>query len=679
MRITYFLILFLIINSAAQAQRGNPSGNTRPTGTQQGGDQKDRLQILAEIEAEKDTFGIFYFHEDNPTKIYAVEDTSLHDFHRFDPATQPLFAHANLGIIGSAARPIFYESRFRQGFDVGYHQYDLYYLQPEKLRFHILEKPVTRIRAMQAGRQEDRAFEIEFGRNFAKGWRLNLESKSIQQLSSWKYPHQKLENRAVAGSLWYNAPSGRYDSFLSFTSNTTEAEENGGITSTPEIGLALSSPADADIALRGTAQTRHAHRILDYTHYFNFQKQDSTTRNKRAFTLSHNFQYRTSTYKFFDDSDNSSSALDSAYYQNLLVDERGVRHFLKHQAICNTFKLGTYKINEATANQIANQRDRIEVGLIHRVHFLDQEERDSLNQNVKNSAINNLFVTGQINFRPNPKLAINAYAHYALLDGYGIGTDFGDYRISGDLFFDIGKIGQLSAKVSNQLYQPSLVQQQFVVTQQKVWGAENNFGKTNETNFSATYSIPSLRLSITGSYHSLDNYIYFDTLALPQQRDSVINIGQLAVKHHLKIWNIHLVNTLAWQPNGGDVLRLPEWITRHSLYGQGKVFKNNLTFQLGVDLNMNANFGTDAGEPYFADTYNPLVGQFQLQDDAPTPFYPALDAFLNVKIKTARIFVKAQNITHSLADKYYYNYYQTSAYPQLPFFMNFGVDWTLRN
>ncbi len=656
----FFTFLLFLTCSDLQAQRGNPSGrptgntNTSSTGTD--GSQKDRLQILAEIEAEKDTFGVFFFHEDNPTKIYAVEDTFLHDFHRFDPAQKPLFAHANLGIIGSATRPVFYESRLRQGFDVGYHQYDLYYLQPEKLRFHLLEKPVTRIRATQTSRQEDRAFEVEFGRNFAKGWRLNLESKSIQQLSSWKYPNQQLENRAVATSLWYNAPSGRYDGFLSYTSNTTEAEENGGILSTPpQSSSSFISPNDATTFLSDAAQTRHAHRILDYTHYFNFQKQDSITNNTRDFTLSHTMQLRSSTYKYFDESDESNYFADSTYYNNLLVDERGVRHFLKHQAICNTFRLGTYKTSEAKANKIVNQRDRIEIGLTHRVHFLNQEVKDSI--------VNNLFVTGQVNFRPNPKLAINAYAHLGLLDNAG------DYRISGDLYFDIGKIGQFSAKASSQAYEPSLIQQQFVVTQQLVW--QNDFKKTIETNLSATYQIPSFRLSVTGNYHLLDNYVYFDSFSRAQQVDASFSILQLAAKHHLKIWNIHLDNTVGLQTTTNDVLRIPTWMTRHSLYGQGKLFKKALSFQLGVDLSMNA--------AYNADFYQPLIGQFQLQNNTPIALYPALDAFLNVKIKTARIFVKAQNVTHLLADKYYYNYYQTSNYPQLPFFLSFGFDWTIRN
>ena len=54
----FFTFLLFLTCSQLQAQRGNSSGrptentNTNPTGTD--GSQKDRLQILAEIEAEKE-------------------------------------------------------------------------------------------------------------------------------------------------------------------------------------------------------------------------------------------------------------------------------------------------------------------------------------------------------------------------------------------------------------------------------------------------------------------------------------------------------------------------------------------------------------------------------------------------------------------------------------------------
>ena len=665
---SYFvLFIFLSLAFAMNAQRGGfPGQEGRGSGQANSPTQAPFVEYV-------DTFGVFYFHEDNPTQIYTVVDSSLSNFHRYDPAQQSLFAQANNGNIGSPTRPAFYESRYRQGFDVGLHQFDLYYIQPEDVRFYVLDKPYAKFRANIGNSQEDRMFQATFGRKFANGWHLNLDANSILQQSAWKFPNQQLSDRSLGIGLWHKAKSGRYDGFFTLTSNTTVADENGGIISPPPIDEAFTSPADAETILSGSGNTRHAHRTFGYTQYFKIRKRDSIPSNRREFTLSHQIQYRTSTYKYTD----ATGISDTFYYHSFLddADERGLRFFLKHQAICNTFKLGTYRNSKATAETVKNQRDKVEFGFIHRLHFLDNE--------VEKFNLNNLFVTGRFDFRLKERIAVKSTAHYGL-SGY----NSGDYRISGDLFFDIGKIGQLSGKAVLQAYEPSFLQQQLIVTQGVVW--ENSFGKTTESSLSANYKLPALNLELGATYRLLDNYIYLQRIRVPdskpggvvslntpqafefKQLDGLpLSIVQFTAVQRLKLGAFRLNNLIGLQAHTTSVIRLPTWLSRHSVYVESKLFKSALKFQLGADLSMNA--------PYLADSYQALIGQFYLQSAAKTPFYPALDAFLNVNVKTVRVYVNAQNITHLLADKYYYNFYQTHNYPQLPFFISFGLDWVMRN
>ncbi|MEM9992506.1 MAG: putative porin, partial [Bacteroidota bacterium] len=244
-----------------------------------------------------DTFGVFYVHEDNPNQIYTVQDSSLLNFHRYDPVQQGLFSYANTGILGSPARPLFYETRDRQGFDVGFHQFDAYYIQPTEVRFYILDKAYAKFRANIGNSQQDRMFTATFGRKFANGWQFSLEASSILEESGFKFPRQQLSDRALGVGLRYQSDNGRYQSFITLTSNTTVAQENGGIQILPERGVSFVSPANAQPILSNGANTRHAHRTLGYTQYLNLQGTEKG-RNKRAFQLSHQLQYRSSTYKY---------------------------------------------------------------------------------------------------------------------------------------------------------------------------------------------------------------------------------------------------------------------------------------------------------------------------------------------------------------------------------------------
>ncbi|MEL6721545.1 MAG: putative porin [Bacteroidota bacterium] len=291
--------------------------------------------------------------------------------------------------------------------------------------------------------------------------------------------------------------------------------------------------------------------------------------------------------------------------------------------------------------------------MTHKLHFLQQDRQDSI--------INNLFVTGRLDFRLKDRVQVKTYAHLGLL------ANAGDYRLSGDLFFDVGKIGKLSAQFVNQAYEPYLIQQEFYVSQRPVW--QQDLKKTISTSLTGTYLLPSARLQLRGGYHLLNNFIYYDENAIPQQADNAVNILQLVANHHLKLWKIHFENQIMLQATTQDFYRTPAWLSSHRLYLDASIFKKSLNFQLGGELHMN--------EPYFAETYQPLLGAFHLQNQEEINFYPALDLFFNAKIKTMRFFVKAENVTDFLTQNYFY--YQTANYAQPLFLLRFGFDWRFVN
>lgn len=606
---------------------------------------------------DPDTFGVFYFLAENPNQELPFADSLLIDFQQYDPVRQLELDYKNLGILGSAHQPFVYQPTIRKGFDVGLHQYDLYHTTTEQLLFYRLEKAYTNVAYYQGAEQADGFVTAKFSRNFANGLNFTLDYEKISYIGQRaQYPNQNSRNTALAMGMWYHSKKERYDGFFAYAANTIEQEDNGGLASEPQDEGEFDSPNSASVFLPN-AQSRDAHREFSYTHYYKFGGQADSIRGfKRAYTISHKFLRKKSTYKFFNENMNNSS--DTSYFNwfpHFNVNDQGMRHFLEHTKIENTFNLSTFKLDKRNTNENSarNQRDLLEVGVRHTYHKLFQEPRDSF--------LNNLFLTGKWNLNPGPRLRLNTYAHFGLLDNAG------DYRINGELFFDFKKVGSLTLEANNQLYSPTLLQENFYLTQEKIW--KRSFEKTLETNLSATYALPQFRLAVTGKYHLINNYIYFDTLGLSQQTGIPISITQLIIKKNFSAGkHIHLDNTVTLQNVSEDQIRLPSIFSKNSLYYSGKWFKV-LQVHLGFDLRLN--------NSYFSDYYNPATGQFQIQNEQEVELYPALDAFLNMRVKTFRAYFKYENMSSLfIRDRLYY---QSAFYAQPTAGFRFGIKWRFVN
>jgi len=605
-------------------------------------------------EIEVDTFEIFYFFADNPNQEIPFSDSTLGDYFRqYDPVRKRDLDYRHLGNLGSAHEPIVFEAAWRRGFDVGFQQYSLYMTPGSAMPYYRIERPYSHVSYTLGSEQADGYTTAQLSRNFANGLNYSLDYKRITQFGTQnQYPNQNNRNTAFANGLWYESKSGRYDGFFSFAANTIQQEDNGGILREPVTGGQFGSPSSAEVFL-GTARTRHSHREFMYTHYYQFGGgQDSIRGLRRSYTLSHQLIFDNSTYKYYDEYDEGQ---DSSFYHSfpaLLPDPRGTRLFFKHRKLENSFRLATFKLDSRNRELAKNQRDLLELGAAHALHQIEEAGADS--------TLNNLFLTGKYRFNPNERLRINLYGHFGLWDNAG------DYRVDGSLFVDFKKAGSLSLSAVNQLYSPTLMEHRLYLSEQQVY--RNDFGKTLSTTLSGTYSLPLLQLELSGRYHLLNNYIYFDTLALPQQTGIPISIAQLIISKDFRLGSFHLDNMVALQQATEDFIRLPSIYSRHSLYYAGKWFKV-LDVRVGIDLRFNDSF--------FAPYYNPVTGQFQLQDKREVSLYPAADAFFSMRVTRFRAFFKWENATAALLTGRFF--YQTAYYAHPGAAFRLGLKWRFLN
>jgi hypothetical protein len=138
-------------------------------------------------------------------------------------------------------------------------------------------------------------------------------------------------------------------------------------------------------------------------------------------------------------------------------------------------------------------------------------------------------------------------------------------------------------------------------------------------------------------YSSNDDATGEQLLVTPKQYSSTINYLSLNVSKEFKWWKLALDNTLLFQQvdQSDNVLNVPQFTTRNTLYFTDYFFKKALFLQTGVTFNYFTN--------YYANDYNPVISSFYSQSTREIGNFPMFDFFINAKISQTHIYIKAEH------------------------------------
>ncbi|MCB0663533.1 MAG: hypothetical protein KDC24_12385, partial [Saprospiraceae bacterium] len=587
---------------------------------------------------------------DNLGEFSTYVDTGLYLSHRYLPATRIPMEYGTTGVPGGAAIPLFWEPYNRRGVDLGFHQYDLYFNTASDLRFFKTEKGFTHAKFSPGNEQADSKVDLVFSKEFDNGINLALEHHRITMGgTTFRFQRQQHRHSDFQIGLAYNPERSNYKSFLTYSSNYSEVQNNGGIT---EESVIAERPFEESVRLTN-ANTLNRWKEIQYTQYLGFFGKAKNEGNPRAYTLAHTFNYTWASFKFSDNSPNSTT--DTSYYEGFPIDDRGLRYSLGYSKLSNKVTVQTFR------NRSKNQRDFFEAGALFDNHTLDFDNG--------NEQRNNLFLLGRWHFQPKPFLQLKTYGHFGLADNAG------DYKIQGDLLLDFGDWGKLEGLFINQLTEPTIVEERFSINFEDVW--QNDFKKTLNTTIGGTLTIPKLGLTGGVHYHLVNNLVYFDTLGFPRQTSVPTNILQISIESKLKLWKFHLDNTFGLQTLSESYLQLPTYFSRHMLYFKDDIFKDRLRFQMGLDGRIYSQWKPMG--------YLPLTGQFHQQNDFTAMAYPQIDLFIALKVEKFVAFFNFENALSYLGDAYVEEkfgsryFYQVADYPFPNRTFRWGISWVFSN
>lgn len=579
-------------------------------------------------------------------------DEELEQWHSFDPLDRHpgKTEYARLHNVGTAAHSLQPTRRTNIGFDAGFHAYDPYLLSADSIIFLNAPLAYTDVSYSQGPTSEDGIFSGTLARRFGKGTDFRIEALRIYNFGA--YTHLANHHSSLRLGIRYLNPSGRYSITLLHGNHIIDQEDNGGIRTDTLYGVKNYEQEINIPVFLTTAETRY--RITDYQvaqAYAVAGKVDRDSLGRLIFF--HRLRWQDRSFKFSD----PSPAADSLFYGIFQTDQRGIRQFTTWTTLSNTAEfLASWRSSGGTSISFQG-------GLEHRLHRWNNE--------VMSADIHNLLVLGELNMRWRDQADIWGRTQIDL------GEQAGSWLVEGGIGFQTDRLGDLKAGILLSQRFPDLIQEQLVISQRLAYDRE--WLKPQQQSVFGSLRIKPVGLSAGVHLGLLTNAIIFTAPGVPEQVTETVAVNQIWIKHHLRVWLLHLNNTVSFQSSNEDRIRYPDWVTRHQLYYEGRWFKRTLRTQIGLEARLIS--------PWTPYAYQPVSGQFTLQDQTNEDWYPQLDGYFSMERLGFRAYLQFENIGRTIFGwtepamngmDIPRQFSTVSGYPQPEMWMRWGVAFRFR-
>jgi hypothetical protein len=532
------------------------------------------------------------------------------------------------------------------------------YIKANEIKYANVATPVTELyfkTTIQRGQSADSYFTLNTSP------RLNFSIAYRALRSEGRYINQEARTGNFRFTTSYNTKDGRYIANAHYTSQKIQNEENGGISKVSDFE---SGDPSFDNRARLGVYFEDAMSLLKGNRVFVDQGfRINKKKGANNLYVTEQFNYENIHFGYTQQTIASTVGGKQVFRYGESFVTSGINDETKYNKMYNkaglvyentTLGAFTFFVDDLRSNYYYNKI----------LYFSDKVVPNLLSQTINT-------VGGQYNYRKDKWNGKFLYSKSV--------TDQNLSNLDASAQYDINDENQISFRYQNMNKLPNnnynLYQSSY-----KAYNWSNDFQneKINSISVNATTKWVSLSLQL----NSIKDHLYFaditteaernegKQIVTPAQYGNVINYASLKVAKEFVFGKWALDNTLLFQKvdQSNSILNVPEFVTRNTLYYSNYFFTKKLYFQTGIELNYFTS--------YYSDSYNPLVGEFFVQDKVKIGNYPNLDFFINAKIQRTRIYLKAEHF-NSLFSKN--NYFSAPDYPYRDFLIRFGLVWNFFN
>lgn len=578
----------------------------------------------------------YYYERDvylNQVNLHTI-DTVIRDFHRFTYVQRHEYKYQDLGNIGTAIRPIFYQTPEIIGASSGFTSFDMYW-NTEEIRLFDTKSPYVNMHVMLGGKGRSMT-KATFSRNITPRWNFGFNYRAL--LIDKQVQRQSKGDRSVRSTYYdlftsYMTKDSSYRVIASFRRNNLDADEYGGIRKSDSFEYKDYFSTNAQPELLDAAHNDLRMNIRIYQQY----------ELARALQFYNTFErYRQGT-EFTDIPENAPEG----YYD---YTDPGIP-------------------NDTTQGLTKFKSIRDEVGIKGNLLKLFYNgyyaARWYNNTNLYAGEIKGLehYLGGRIALRIDSLGELSAWGEL---------QSNGNYRLQGEL-----KSKWFEASLKQLQYDVPFLYNSYI-GQHDHWS--NNFDPINVTQLNGFvhYRSPVFTISPGLTFTRLGNYVfmkYYEPTAenpqtvLPTQSAGEQVIASPELKLSVTLFrHLHLRTDMIYTRllvSNDEAIQIPEVFVNAQLAYENIHFNGNLDIQTGFEFHYQSEYNALA--------FDVPMQLFYVQQNTTVRAFPLVDAFVSARIKRGRIFFKYNNIVQAITKE---GYLATPEYPGQRNILDFGFDWS---
>ncbi|MQP53052.1 MULTISPECIES: putative porin [unclassified Flavobacterium] len=640
------VILFLTLSGISNAQIRNvnggfgglPNKNSDPNDTLANINKGKNKELLAK--APHDLYKIYTLHKDT---TYVDTSLTIQSEYKYNLLRKDIFGlmpfanegHTyntlNFGLNTKNASPNF-----------GFLAKHFNYIEANDVKYYSVPTPLTDLyfkTVMEQGQSLDAFLTVNTkpNLNFSIGYRgLRSLGKYVNNLTS-------SGNFRFTSS--YFTEDKRYFLNAHFTGQDISNQENGGIVNSSEFELSEDPFGERE---RIQVYFTNATSLLKGNRFFVDHSFRVNKNNPNNLVFTHQFNQE---YKFFQFTQPTVNSRFGDSFSTNINNKTRYNHFYNKFGVAYTTKSYgdlEFFIDDNNYNYYYNSVVYNSGG--------DIVVPNSISDRINMIGGNYSYLINKVNVRLHVSQSITdqsisnieANANYKINDDYSFQFKYQKLNSLPNLNFNLYQSGYINYNWYNNFKNEKLNQFEFSV-------------QTKWINLSTTYKV-------------LNDHLYFDNITnditnlevKPMQYDNTINYLAVTASKEIKFWKFALDNTILYQKvdQSNDIVNVPQIVTRNTLYFSDFVFKKAMLLQTGVTFQY--------FNKYYANDYNPLIGEFYVQNETKIGGFPMFDFFINARVKQARIFLKAEHFNSAWTG---YDFYSAPNYPYRDFIVRFGLVW----